>query len=359
MLKYKNHIYRRLVVASKEIFYHGTASGKNDWLLKRILKEGLIPDPKERVWSGDKEKDPEDYTYWQRREKESLGGIYFSTDPRRVTTYMQEARIAFGGDEVVVIAQLETRSPEITLDEEALFGYYRAAVAEYIEQHYEGKIVQPDIEALPRYLVNMDIDWKDVARWFIEERLKKGVLKAWPNISEQRIETIIPLLAEALHWQAEFLMASYYAKQKGWVKQDYVRYGEEDPEEALQNYRFLTEQVLQKFRELAEVPERAFHYYSDGHEIRILKPVAYKGANKIVAVLRIRDTYDDKNLPYYRVGEVVYSTSQQASTPIHRFIETMKSAWSPHMLWTNKDGSTLYDNPQTQSALASLQNPSE
>lgn len=351
-LLYRQDVYH-LVEASKEVFYHGTASGKDDWLLKRILKEGLIPEPKERVWSGDRHKDPEEYAYWQHREKESLGGIYFSTDPKRITTYMQEARMKIGGDEVAIIAQLETRSPEITLDEEALFGYYRAAVAEYIQQHYDNKIVRPDTEALPRYLSNMDIDWEDVAQWFIEAKLKKGVLQSWPNIPEQRIEAITPLLAKALRWQAEFLMASYYAKKEGWTKSDYSEYGEQDPEKALQRYRTLTEAVLQKFRELAQVPETKSQYYSGGHEVRVTEPVNYKGANKILAVLLVRDTYDEDS-PYYRVGDVVYSgTGAAAATPIRRFIEAMSQSWGHNMLWTDKDGSVLYDKPKVQSVLAS------
>jgi hypothetical protein len=345
----------RLVEASKEIFYHGTASGEGDWLLKRILKEGLIPDPKERVWSG-KDRDPDDFAYWQHREKESLGGIYFSTDPKRITTYMLTARQTLGGEEVVVIAQLETRSPEITLDEEALFGYYKAAVGEYIEQKhfekYEQRIVRPDTEALPRYLNNMDIDWDDVARWFIEERLKKGVLQAWPNIPEQRIEAITPLLAKALRWQAEFLMASYYAGREGWTKSDYTEYGEQDPEEALQRYRTLTEAVLQKFRELAQVPETKSQYYSGGHEVRMTEPVNYKGANKIIAVLLVRDTHNE-DVPYYRVGNVVYS-APEASGPISKFLDAMKQSWSQHMLWTDKEGKVIYDNPKAQSALAAV-----
>jgi hypothetical protein len=346
LVLHQGSIYR---LAAKEVFYHGTASGENDWLLKRILKEGLIPDPKERVWSGDKGRDPEEYTYWQHREKESLGGIYFSTDPKRITTYMQEARMKIGGDAVAVIAQLETRSPEITLDEEALFGYYRAAVGEYLEQKhlekYERRIVRPDVESLPRYLVNMDIDWEDVARWFIEERLKKGVLQAWPNISEQRIEAIAPLLAKALRWQAEFLMASYYAKKEDWAKRDYKKYGEQDPEEALQRYRILTEKVLQKFRELAQVPKKKSPHYTDGHEVRVTEPVTYRGANKILAVLQIQDVHEEEDVPYYRVGKVIYSTPQ-ASVPISRFIEAMKQSWSPNMKWVDSGGKVLYDNPK-------------
>lgn len=221
LVRHQDSVYR-LVEASKEIFYHGTASGKNDWLLKRILKEGLIPDPKERVWSGDREKDPDDYAYWQNREKESLGGIYFSTDPKRITTYMLTAMQTLGGDEVAVIAQLETRSPEITLDEEALFGYYRAAVGEYIQQKVskdkDYNIVRPDTEALPRYLANMDIDWEDVARWFIEEKLKKGILQAWPNIPDQRIEAITPLLAKAL--RVELVPYGVVLRQEGGMDEE-------------------------------------------------------------------------------------------------------------------------------------------
>lgn len=354
---HKGSVYR---LASKEIFYHGTASGENDWLLKRILKEGLIPDPKERVWSGKKDRDPDDYAYWQDREKESLGGVYFSTDPKRISTYMLTAMQTLGGEEVAVIAQLETRSPEITLDEEALFGYYRAAVAGYIqEKHYEKynqRIHQPEFSDLPSYIIDTDIDWEDVARWFIEKKLINGLLYNWPNIPHQRIESITPLLAQAIRWQAEFFMATYFAKSKGsWSRDKYEEYGEQDPEEALQKYRALTEKVLQKFRELTEVPEMG--NYITGHEVRVMEPVTYRGANKILAVLLIHDTYK-KDLPYYRMGEVIYSTSQAAG-PINKFIDAVKQSWSPHMRWTDQNGRVLYDNPEAQSAVASAQNGSE
>lgn len=85
--------------------YHGTTS-KN---LSSILSEGLNTQHS-LVWS--KEKD---------REKASYGGIYFTSNFMTAYSSANTARRTLGGDsDVIVMANLELRTPFIIIDEDQL-----------------------------------------------------------------------------------------------------------------------------------------------------------------------------------------------------------------------------------------------
>jgi len=90
--------------ARKQKMYHGTHSG----VLRKILKEGLVPTPKQKQWQ---DIDPEFGKYW---------GVYFTDRIDSAAYHANRAAKKYGTNPVFVIAQIQTRSPEASLDEEYL-----------------------------------------------------------------------------------------------------------------------------------------------------------------------------------------------------------------------------------------------
>lgn len=94
------------VVAKRGLFYHGTSTT----LAKHILSEGFVPDPKKKIWDG------------ETGVQESYTGSYFSARVSTANRYADGAVRKFGGYPVVFEVQLETRTGLFDEDEIAPVG---------------------------------------------------------------------------------------------------------------------------------------------------------------------------------------------------------------------------------------------
>lgn len=88
------------------LYYHGTSSNR----IRRILKEGLIPYPKERHFSGSEYK-----SRGGMRSLESFGGVYLTQDILTAFTYATNTR---EGKPALVAVQYDDRTPDAVLDED-------------------------------------------------------------------------------------------------------------------------------------------------------------------------------------------------------------------------------------------------
>lgn len=89
------------VTASKETYYHGTSSA----LARKILKEGFIPNPKQKIWDQDK------------GHLESYEGTYLTERVEVAARAAAAAVSKLGGDSVVFEVQIETKTGLMDEDE--------------------------------------------------------------------------------------------------------------------------------------------------------------------------------------------------------------------------------------------------
>ena len=140
---YKNVIIR----ASKDIMYHGTTSQN----LRAILKKGLVYDKNKRVWGEDKSENLESYP-----------GIYFSSALRKADTAAGDATRKYGGERLIVVAQIETQTPQVVIDEDGL----QVSLKRTIPFHHELVVLE---QALNPDQVNWDKSWEEFKKIIKED----------------------------------------------------------------------------------------------------------------------------------------------------------------------------------------------
>lgn len=114
MTEIARKVATRYLQAKRQIMYHGTSTA----YLRRILKEGLLPAP------GDKQF-PDVRPHFG-----NYSGVYFLRKFEQAIHYARRTAKQRGGDPLMVVAQIETRTPGATVDEEYLVKKIDDAVVE-------------------------------------------------------------------------------------------------------------------------------------------------------------------------------------------------------------------------------------
>jgi len=351
MIKYRGCQYREageLRIASKEIFYHGTATGQNDEILKSILAQGLNPTPKRRVFSDDDD----------RKDITTLGGTYLSLRAGDLSKFSLMAQKKFGGDYLYVIVQFETRTPTTTLDEDELLPIGRNQV--YLDQYGRDNlnITRVDGSFLFGLLETDKIDWYDVAEHF----LVSTVEPLWGKQDPRAVRQMLLPIANVLKWQAYYREAQAREHDGYWYVRQYDELIGVSPQEALQELRAATKTAMSALRSLATPPSATpDEPYSrqqrqrDNQKIQTEEPIGYRGANKIIAIMRWGDSYSGsvaKDSSYYIVGQIVYATPEGQREAEKIINSVLREGKSEHMLWTDPRGTVVYDEPRLSSEKA-------
>ncbi len=268
VVQYRGAVYR-LVTAAKTVMYHGTSAGPDGKLLTRILKEGLNPTPKKKIYdSPEGDYDLEWETELSISLDESFGGVYLTNKLGRAKTYADHAANQRGGDRILVAVQVETRSPGTAVDEDLVFRNAFDFVDRWLDTDtwYEADVL----------IESGEVDWHGLAKDYLTDHLN---LKLHPN----RVDTVVLPLAEALKGIYRFHL---YRDHEREIEQGYEEAGDEyfefDPgvvEDALSDYQVNGNIVTQKLREMVEPKTK------DLHNIRFTTPISYRGANRIIAVV--------------------------------------------------------------------------
>jgi hypothetical protein len=270
--------------AAKLIMYHGTSTGPNNEILHSILKEGLNPEAKKQSFDVQEDKLIEE------RSLESLGGVYFSVNPFDLRKFSQITKQKFGGNRLGVIAQIETRTPSVTIDEDDLFplDLRRQKIADaYFRDVFH--VVEASDYMLLNTMESGKLDYSDMAKWFVDNVLRKQ----W-NISQQEEKRIVPSIAKVARLQVEAFLAGENARyqNKYWSNRHlFDKYGpKESPSTLFSQLKEATREALRIVRKAAE--PSSVEYRRQMHKIRITEPVGYSGANRILVVFHWNDDWD-------------------------------------------------------------------
>lgn len=262
-----DYVYR---LASKQVMYHGTASGPDGEILRKILKQGTDPAPAQKVYDRPAQ-NPKDR---KKRELESYGGTYFSTSLDEAFWYAVEASNKFGGRQVLIIAQLETRTPEVTLDEDQFLNTLSLSTDTF------RKVLK-----LPRGTTALEM-WDLLVKGKINlDKHVETFLRDYVLLPEAPIAVELDQLmrhqkkfSELFRLDLEHEAAEEYL---AFDDRELSLYDvpERSPEEILEEYRDKANKLYVKFTSLADPVDRS------RRNVRILKPLTYRGANRIIGVL--------------------------------------------------------------------------
>jgi GNAT superfamily N-acetyltransferase len=96
-------------LAKRDLYYHGTSST----LLRKILKEGLNPSPKERQFDREQYEDR-----GGTRSISPYGGVYMTSNPFSSYSFSNTAKRNFGGNNLLLALTYESETPTTLLDED-------------------------------------------------------------------------------------------------------------------------------------------------------------------------------------------------------------------------------------------------
>jgi len=281
-------IYHTLITASKEFMFHGTSSK----FLRKILKKGLYFDEKNRVWSDEIE---DNY----HNDRESYPGVYFTKNFMTAYSAAGNAFRKFGGDRVIIVAQIETRSPQVVIDEDS--------VKYNLERIGSKNLVENDWLLL-EYILDPEAYFKWEEAW---DNFKVTLLYDRFHYPK-KIDNIFPLFKEIafqyLLYKASFLKEDrllYDNREK--LKKIKEKYNLKD---ARKKFRKLFDTFLRKMNFLANLKEEEKGSNFSLHSIRITEPVNYRGSNRILCVVIIKDRDFDTDEP--NKIKIVYSKSKEA-----------------------------------------------
>lgn len=254
-------------IASVEIMYHGTSAA----LAPKILSEGLVPG-RELVW--DKEKTKEDI-----HSRESYGGIYFSDNFMTAFMAARTSTEKFGQERLIIMAQLEMRSPHILMDEDKIleprmiFDKVLGVVSNgwfYCSWVKDGMPRLDDI--IKGYLDELSVG--------LNEEIKPG----FEDIRQR--EALVPAVSELIKTSA--LREIAIAMQKdSTLNYQFPEFENLTISETESNYRNAANQFMNKTKFLTNI-ESSF-----SHNVRSLEPISYRGVNKILLVAKMNESIYD------------------------------------------------------------------
>lgn len=274
------------------MMYHGTS----DVFLRNILSNGIEPNPGKKVW----DTDPDASTYVQSRV--SLQGSYWTGNLLTATGSAGRAKNKFGGNRILVIANLALQSS--FADEDDINGKVNWAYADSLRRFK----ISTEVGAATMFgLLSGGYDGEIPG--FAEklpEMFAKEFHDRMKSSDKQPMDT--KMLKQAFWVYFKRLLA--HSKAEGsfntmhgssYVSQDDVN-AIPDPNTAEKAWLDMREILTRRYTKTARGKEAQGDV---NHTLRMPEPVTFKGGNKIIAIIgdnpnpTKESSYDEPKVLYY------------------------------------------------------------
>lgn len=306
-------IISKHITSTRRVFYHGTSSVFS----RKILKEGLNPKPKDRVYG-------EGENIGGGRSLETFGGTYFTTELGYATAAAIKACEKYGGNPLVAYIYADDRTPSIKLDEDTFF---------ILLDKVTGLNSIMNIEKfLSRYIPNIDADPRDPG--FRDEAVRllqnmsldnhltdiKAHLYDTQGL-EYRLEnnwkTIKPVLKKTL--QIEFIHTLDSLLRRKDLYNEY--------EESFKTLKKESEYLL------SLIPELKYSQLNDNQSLRSMDTVGFSGKNKILSIYEFKPNWRPMNksgaqgysvkhfVPVQIYGDIDGEYVQSSAESLHKSVE--------------------------------------
>jgi len=251
----------------KEIYYHGTAS-KN---LRRILSQGLIPNPKQRAWA----EDPQ--AGLNRASRASYGGIYLTRDltKARMSLPREDAQANRG---VIVVAEVQPRSLTADEDDVVFWLDLQTTNSYQVFDAYVNLVTDQG----NKYTVGQRTAY---AQKVVDQFNRASKEARGESLNAQETDRLRAILDDG--YLATLTRKSAYIAPKEWEEYNWRRFN--DPalfvpqpskEQGEQYFRLVVDQVTRTLPGL-------FIGQGFSPSARTLEPLTFSGANRIIAIAEI------------------------------------------------------------------------
>ena len=309
--------YKKIKTASIRYLYHGTSMNN----LNSILSEGLntshgsVYDGTFQNTSGE-------------RSLESYGGIYLTDNLRTALmagfTAAEKNKVETQSS-VIVIAQVEDRTPSILIDEDLLasphFAIYQVAgepshpvnLAEWITNNF------PNIEQAVNYYVGQLNRRGRIS----DQRFLEGIKPYIPNLLKTYAIQQLAIAINKEDWGTSTLLNSYPELKNL-----------PDMGVAIQNYRDTATLFMQKANRLTFFVREISSF---DNNMRMTEPISYRGKNKILLVSTFNR--EGKDADYYNTRDIQYLSDQNV---LQQYINDIKEKYSDNFLMKYNEN-IIYD----------------
>lgn len=297
----------RKISSPTRLYYHGTCSK----YLSSILKQGMLPTSKEGVW---KKEDPESSFHTPSRQ--SFEGTYWSSNVITSLRYANDAKRKFGGNALVVFAQLQ---PKSTLpDEDDFISIIGRALDKVWGKEYSVGSSEHALASVFVSLATKDEHGKKIQdnfRGAIYEHLD-DLVKETPQLNDA-LDAL--LLAEVKRKLSHVHDVEYLIKRNLPNTTFPASLKLKPKAEAEQDYRNALRPVMTMLRRLTTTAD-SYH-----KTLRIAEPVLFSGRNRIITILEILESEEGSSTKY--VLKVRYG----GAIP-DIWLEGFKNVWSPNVV---------------------------
>ena len=299
------NICERRMGGGPVVMFHGTSSA----FLRKILKQGLIPDPRDKYWA----EDPD--ARFGVLSRVSYPGTYFTENAMTAMSSASNTIRKFPGNKIYIVAQIQQRSAVVDEDQIAsrierinVFNNERQLIELYRDMYGDphNRNRRPSTDYTRRVY----------ARWLNEVN----------NTIKEHVDprAITPDVTMKLFISIVKRQASYLRYQPG------MFYGLEDLEapdkrEAEAEYRRAMDVFLHKVKALAVNYRKGYDPKETFmHNVRVTEPVTYRGHNRILAV------YEDVSGPWEK--DKPMELKIHYGKPIPEFEKDFRQRWG-NFVW--------------------------
>lgn len=257
--------------------FHGTSTK----FLRTILKKGMEPYPKTKMWDVDPSADE------TRSSRASLGGSYWTSNLLTATSSALNTKQKFGGNRLIVIANIQQQ--QSFMDEDNVTFETKHVMLETIIDILN---VSPD--AYPQ-IAHIFYDNKE-----LKSKMQNYFVEKFHSYIIYNKNMPIPRNLLKTHFDNYFIRIFSHLKNKKDSINDVFKYVENKPEDipniqdAEKMYQDTLDKVTKYYRKNAIEIDNSFN-----HTLRITEPVTFSGANKITHIIEIPDDYEEKLILHY------------------------------------------------------------
>ena len=285
-----------------KVMYHGTSSK----FLKNILSNGLVPNPKQKAWDEDKdaETNPGQIT------RRSVGGVYFANNFLTATSSAKTTVDKFGGEELVIIANIQERSA--FADEDTLRFKLERLVHQFAEESGllsgNNKLFMMGyflgVGELPQGNKVLYKNFANTANSFLGRSKQPANESATRDFLDSYLEMEYAkymAMKDNYYYKKEFI-SGYAAAYRG-KDAEGINAREKEAELYYNMPEYEVRESEEKYLKSMDALTRSYKQWavrepnSVIHTLRVDDVVNFRGRNKIVCMFiwRTREDYDDPN----------------------------------------------------------------
>ncbi len=345
-LKYLIPEGKRKAINAPKIMYHGTTSK----FLPKIFQLGMIPNPTKGKWKNSG--NPEMLGSASRRSLESLPGSYWTSNIMIASGAANNSRRKFGGDNIIIIAQLVAKSAKA--DEDNIANFVSYAFKEAISPWF-GARDEADSAWAMEGMIEGDPKIKKEMLSIFEKSLHNKLKSNSMPLDKSLLDFVFDAYLKRILGHVDISSDNFYTYKWEYLE-NYKRYlvnvtgNDEKAKERIENKK----ERLPKYNK--SETERQYSLALDklssrykkttlntdgilGITFRMTEPIGFSGRNKIIAILSYNPTAKPSS---GRMQNNIFTLEYGNNIP-NKFINDWRRQERPDFsIVDKKDGKVLY-----------------